>query len=232
MQYFLWFGQFFFTYAMIIILFKLWKKEGLLMWCVLSVVLANIQVVKLISLFGLDATLGNILYLSSFFVTDVLSELYGKKEAQKGMYLSLFASFLYLFYGCLAVLFKPLEFDITGHSALAVLFRFSPRVIFASFICYWLSQTVDISLYHKFTEKSMKIWQKNFWSTQVSQLIDSFLFVGIAFFGAFEGSLREQIPVVLQIGFSTFFIKTFVNLIDIPFLYLIKHMHDSENLNV
>lgn len=227
-QYVLWFIQFITTYVFIIFLFRYWKKEGLLVWSVLAVVLANIQVVKLVSLFGLDATLGNILYVSSFFVTDALNEFYGKKEAQKAMYLSLVASIVYLIYGQLAIAFTPLSFDTTGHNALQSLFYFSPRIVLASLICYWLSQVIDIHIYHKMTIKNLSLWKKNVWSTLLSQALDSFLFVFIAFFGAFEGSLWEQFPIVLQIGLSTYLIKSFVNILDVPFLYLLRKIHTRE----
>ena len=50
----------------------------------MCVILANIQVMKLISLFGMTATLGNILYGTSFLATDILSENHGKKDAGNG----------------------------------------------------------------------------------------------------------------------------------------------------
>ncbi len=60
MQYAIWAAQLLSVYCMIIFMFYKWKREGLLIWSVISVILANIQVVKLISIFGLDATLGTI----------------------------------------------------------------------------------------------------------------------------------------------------------------------------
>ncbi len=229
MQYIIWFSQFLVVYGAIIFLFYKYKRDGLLLWAVLSVVLANIQVVKLVSLFGLDATLGNVLYVSSFFVTDAISEFYGKEEAKKTMYVSLFASVMYLICGQFAVAFEPLAFDTQGHDALSVIFQFSPRIVVASFICYWFSQTVDINVYHHMTEKNYSLWIKNLWSTLVSQLADSFLFVFIAFWGAFDGTLSEQFPIIMQIGLSTYLIKSLVNIVDIPFLYLLRRIKNTTN---
>ncbi|MGL4676805.1 MAG: queuosine precursor transporter [Brevinema sp.] len=227
MQYIIWITQLLLVYLSIIFLFYRWRREGLLLWAVLSVVLANIQVVKLISIFGLDATLGNILYVSSFFVTDAISEFYGKEEAKKAMYASIFASLIYLLCGQLAVSYQPLLFDTQGHEALSVLFRFSPRIVLASFICYWFSQTVDINIYHYMTEKKYLLWQKNIWSTFISQLADSVLFVFIAFWGVFESSLRDQLPIILQIALSTYLIKCLVNILDIPFLYILRSIKNN-----
>ncbi len=226
MQYIIWGAQLLAVYAMIIFMFRQWRREGLLIWSVLSVILANIQVVKLISIFGLDATLGNILYVSSFFTTDIISEFYGKENAKKAMHISLFASFVYLIIGQFTVAFEPLSMDT--HNALAVIFQFSPRIVAASLICYWFSQTIDINIYHYLTEQKKSLWFKNLWSTVISQFADSFLFVFVAFWGAFDGTLSEQLPIILQIGISTFLIKSLVNVIDIPVLYLIRNIHKSE----
>ncbi|MGL5721986.1 MAG: queuosine precursor transporter, partial [Brevinema sp.] len=190
----LWLVQLCFVYTTIVFCYRFWRREGLLFWTIVAVILANIQVVKLVSLFGMDATLGNTLYVSSFFATDALSEFYGKKEARKAMHLSLVAAVLFLIFGKFATTFPPSPIDMTGHNALTGLFSFAPRVILASFVCFWLSQTADIHFFHKYTEQNRPLWFKNIFSTGISQFIDSFLFVFIAFFGAFEGSLASQLP--------------------------------------
>lgn len=226
-QHTLWFAQFLAVYASILIFYRLWKKEGLLVWTVLSVVFANIQVVKLVSLFGMEATLGNTLYVSSFFATDALSEFYGKDEAKKAMHLSLLTAVLYLVFGKFTTAFTPLPVD-TVQPALAAIFSMTPRIIAASLICFWFSQTVDIWLFHSYTQKGKALWFKNLASTAFSQLIDSFLFVFIAFFGAFEGTLAQQLPLVLQIALSTYLIKMIVNILDIPFLYALRAMNKPQ----
>ncbi|MGL5254485.1 MAG: queuosine precursor transporter [Brevinema sp.] len=221
----LWLVQLCTIYVSILLCYKFWRREGLLFWSVVAVILANIQVVKLISLFGMDATLGNTLYVSSFFATDALSEFYGKKEARKAMHLSLLAAVLFLVFGKFAAFFPPSPVDMTGHEALVGLFSFAPRVILASFVCFWLSQTADIHYFHKYTQQNRPLWFKNLLSTSISQLIDSFLFVFIAFLGVFEGTLLDQLPIIMQIGLSTYLIKMIVNVLDIPFLYLLRSMH-------
>ena len=60
-----------------VVVFRFFGKEGLYVLAVASVIVANIQVTKTVVLFGLTATLGNVLYGSVFLATDVLSEVYG-----------------------------------------------------------------------------------------------------------------------------------------------------------
>src|SRR5690554_1460429 len=78
------------NFGLILCSFKFFGKKGLYAWIAMAAVLANIQVLKLVELFGYEATLGNIIYGTSFLATDILNEFYGKKEARKGVYLGLF----------------------------------------------------------------------------------------------------------------------------------------------
>ena len=67
-------------------------KLGLYIWIPISIILANISVTKNVMIFGIEATLGNIVYATSFLVTDILSEIYGKKESAKAVKFGFFAS--------------------------------------------------------------------------------------------------------------------------------------------
>ncbi|GAI08768.1 unnamed protein product, partial [marine sediment metagenome] len=65
-------------------------KLGLYAWIGIAVILANIQVLKTVELFALVATLGNIIYGTTFLATDILSEVYGKAEAKKAVFMGFF----------------------------------------------------------------------------------------------------------------------------------------------
>ena len=67
----------------VVIAYKMFGKTGLYVFTAISAILANIQVCKNVDIFGLSTTAGNTLYAASFLVTDILSEKYGKKAAQK-----------------------------------------------------------------------------------------------------------------------------------------------------
>ncbi|MGV7535329.1 queuosine precursor transporter, partial [Mycobacterium kansasii] len=65
--------------------YKRFGKTGLYVWSALSVIVANLEAMKMVTMFGLSATLGNAVYASSFLVTDILSEKYGRKSATKAV---------------------------------------------------------------------------------------------------------------------------------------------------
>jgi len=71
--------------SLVLVAYKLFGKIGLYATIVMSIIVANIQVLKLVDMFGFTVTLGNILYGSIFFATDLLSEFHGKKAAKKGV---------------------------------------------------------------------------------------------------------------------------------------------------
>ena len=79
----LWLGYLLFNYTAVLLAYRFWGKVGLLIFLPLSVVLANIQVLKMMTLFGVDTTMGNIAFGGVFLVSDILSEIEGKKYAKK-----------------------------------------------------------------------------------------------------------------------------------------------------
>jgi uncharacterized integral membrane protein (TIGR00697 family) len=200
---------------------RLFGKSGLYLWCGLSVVIANIQVLKTVELFGMVSTLGNIVYASSFLATDILSELYGRRAAMKGVAAGFFALVTMTLLMQLALWFTPHESDFS-QPALESLFALLPRVAGASLLAYLVSQTHDIWAYTFWKNRFPGLrwlWLRNNASTVVSQLIDSAIFSFAAFAGVFE------MPIVLDIWLTTCLFKWIVALVDTPFIYAAVRMH-------
>ena len=215
----LWLAMLLANFLLIILAYKLFGKWGLIMWIPISVIVANIQVIQTVELFGLVATLGNIVYASSFLVTDILSENYGKEEAKKAVWIGFFSLIAMTLLMNLALAFQPLagdEFAITAHSATSTIFSLMPRIAVASLAAYFLSQRHDVWAFHfwkKRFPKNSQLWLRNNLSTMVSQLIDSIVFVLIAFYGVFET------PVLIEIFITTYILKFVVAAADTPFVY-------------
>ena len=213
------------NFLLIILAYKLLiGKWGLIIWIPISVIVANIQVIQTIKLFGLVATLGNIVYATSFLVTDILSENYGKKEAKKAVWIGFFSLISMTLLMNLALVFLPLagdEFATITHDATSTIFKLMPRIAIASLAAYLLSQQHDIWAFHFWRKrfgKDSQLWLRNNLSTMVSQLIDSIVFVIIAFYGIYETS------VLLEIFITTYFLKWIVAAADTPFVYWAKRI--------
>ena len=216
---FLWLAMLLANFLLIILAYKLFGKWGLIMWIPISVIVANIQVIQTVELFGLVATLGNIVYASSFLVTDILSENYGKEDAKKAVWIGFFSLISMTLLMNLALQFVPLEgdeFAVIANDATRTIFSLMPRIAIASLTAYLLSQRHDVWAYHfwkKRFSKEHQIWLRNNLSTAVSQLIDSVVFVTIAFWGVFETN------TLLEIFITTYFLKFIVAAADTPFVY-------------
>lgn len=219
----LWVVMLIINFAAILIAYRVWGKIGLYLWIPISVIIANIQVTKTVNLFGLEATLGNIVYATGFLVTDILSECFSKKESRKAIGIGFFALICLTLLMQMAVLFKPAPLDFVQDSMLTI-FSFMPRLMIASLIAYFISNHHDIIAYEFWKKKfpsTKMIWLRNNASTFISQLIDSVIFTFIAFYGVFE------MDVLYQIVLSTYILKWIVALLDTPFLYLAKKWFDE-----
>lgn len=206
------------NFLAIMIAYRLWGKLGLFIWIPISVIAANIQVVKTVEIFGFIATLGNIVYATSFLVTDILSENYGKKDASKAVGIGFFALISMTVLMQFALHFVPHESDFAQES-LATIFGIMPRIALGSLAAYALSQLHDVWAYNKLKTKRpgiKYIWLRNNVSTMVSQLIDSIVFTLIAFAGVFE------LSVLIEILLTTYFFKWIVAAADTPFIYLAR----------
>ncbi len=216
------------NFFLIILGFRFFGKSGLYMWIPIATIVANIQVIQTIELFGFASTLGNIVYAGSFLITDILSEVYGKKEARKAVWIGFFSVITMTILMNLSLLFTPLEGDSLAeksHESLNFIFSLMPRIVFASLAAYLTSQVHDVWAYHFWRErfpKSSQIWIRNNLSTIVSQLIDSAIFVTVAFWGIYD------LPVLIEIFATTYLLKWIVALADTPFIYWAVKMEKSK----
>ena len=70
-------------FGAVILMDRLFGKEGLLVWVSLATVIANVVVCKTVGIFGLVSSLGNIMFASNFLATDIIGEIWGKDEANR-----------------------------------------------------------------------------------------------------------------------------------------------------
>jgi uncharacterized integral membrane protein (TIGR00697 family) len=203
-----------------LLLFKrLFSKAGLFVWIGLASVLANIQTVKSIDLFGVSSVAGTVLFASVFLATDLLRECYGKEEARKGVYIGVVTILVFLLSMQVALLYVPSELDI-AQGALATLFSLSPRICLASLIMYAVANLLDVVIYDKLHERfnGKKMWLRNNISTIVCNCLENFGFALLAFVGVYP------FEEVLMIAVSTCVIEVVVALCDTPFLYIGRNM--------
>lgn len=215
------------TYGAVLILFKLFHEQGLFLWTIIATITANIEALIVVQAFGMEMTLGNILFASTFLVTDIASETYGKKIAQKTVTLGITTSIVFIFISQSWMLYQPAKTD-WATPAIREIFSTTPRMMLASLLVYAIVQMFDVWLYHKwwdytskkFGDKKNFLWLRNNGSTLLSQLLNSILFTWAAFYGIYHTKTLVSIAV------SSYLIFIVTSLADTPFIYAARKIYD------
>ncbi|MBL7994032.1 queuosine precursor transporter [bacterium] len=194
---------------------------------VTALILAEITGSKLIQSritedFVFTMTMGVIPFPITFLVTDIVNEYYGKPGIRFVTFLGMFMitftfAILLIDMSIPAASFSPVTDD-----AFNSVFGQSNRIILGSITAYLVGQFIDVQVFHyirKRTHEKM-LWLRATGSTFVSQLIDSFVVLFIAFSGKIP---YEQI---LNIGITNYIYKFFIAVALTPLIYLAHHLID------
>lgn len=216
-------------FGMVLLAYRLFGKSGLYVVTALCTIAANIEALILIRAFGMEQTLGNILFAASFAVTDILSENEGKKAANRAVSLGIFISIAFVIISQSWLLYLPAPGDAAMPSIRAI-FSNTPRLMLASFLVYAVTQRLDVWMYHKWWDFTTKkfgqsrrfLWVRNNASTLVSQLLNTVLFTFGAFLGVYD------FPTLLSICASSYAIFIVTSLCDTPLVYLARRVKERK----
>lgn len=208
-----------FVFGSLLLVKKFLGKYGLIAWVAIVGVLANIQVTESINLFGMSATLGNVLFASSFLATDILSECYGKKYAKKAVFAGIGFMIFWVILSQITLLFQPNEIDM-ANGAFQTLFTISIRTTLASVTMYALANFCDVILFEKLSQKmnGKHLWFRNNVCTILCNCLENFGFIFLAFGGIFE------VSDLWAIALTTCAIEIIIAIFDTPFAYIAKQL--------
>jgi hypothetical protein len=212
------------NFALFLACYRLFGKNGLYAWIGAATVLANIQVVKTIEIFGIVATLGNTIYATIYLTTDLLNEKYGEKEARKAVWFGFFTLVMSMILMQMALKFVPQQSDIS-QEALETIFGLMPRLALGSLTAYFVSQFLDVRLFSKLKKAypgRNQLWIRNNGSSLLSQLVDTLVFASIAFAGVYSWSVWWQIVL------STYLLKFIVSAASTPVIYAARNFKFKE----
>jgi uncharacterized integral membrane protein (TIGR00697 family) len=215
----LWIGLLITSFILVMLSYRFFGKIGLFIWTAVAVILANIQVMKTIEVFGLVTALGNVVYSSLFLVTDILNENHSKKDAQKAVWIGFFVLISTTILMQITIQFIPHESDFLSEHIAAV-FSVLPRIALASLVAYLISQSHDVWFFARLKKRDegKRLWLRNNLSTVSSQLLDNTVFTLIAFVGVFSWD------IIAQIFLTSMIMKVIVAACDTPFVYWSKKM--------
>ncbi|MGC6432084.1 MAG: queuosine precursor transporter [Jejuia sp.] len=164
-----------------------------------------------------EISVGILPYPITFLITDLISEIYGKKRANDIVVVGIFASLFSLSIIYVADIVPATPWAPVDNEMFKTVFGNSTIAVFASMLTYLFAQFVDIQIYHfwKRLTKGKHLWLRNNFSTWFSQFVDTFTIVFLlCSFGIIDWANFKGLLV------SGFLFKVFVAILDTPLLYL------------
>ena len=201
------------SFTFVILSYKFLGKTGLFLWIAIATIVSNIQTVKLVNIFGIESSLGTILYGSTFLATDIFNLKYGKKEAKKTILIGFLTMIVMTVFMSLCLKYTPSSNDFAQQSLITI-FTVNIRITIASLIAFAFSQFIDTILFQKLQKKYNKLWLSNNASTMICQIIDTIIFCMITYYGLLD------IQVIFQIMISMYVFKFAIALCDTPYIYI------------
>ena len=159
-------------------------------------------------------------YPITFLVTDLISELYGQKKANRVVISGFVASIFVLFFLWLGGQFSAIPDSIVNDNIYNAVFRNAWRIIAASMVAYLIAQFIDVRIFHfwKKLTKGKHLWLRNNGSTIASQLVDTSLVICILFIGVWDG--RQIFNGIID----GWLFKMLMAFIDTPIIYGVIHL--------
>ena len=167
-------------------------------------------------LYTFEISVGILPYPITFLITDIISEVYGKKKANQVVTAGIFASLFSLIIVYVADIVPATNWSPVDDSLFNTVFGATAIAVFASMMAYLLAQYIDIQLFHfwKRLTKGKHLWLRNNFSTFLSQFVDTFtVLLLLCTFGKIEWSLFGALLL------SGFLFKVLVAALDTPLLY-------------
>ena len=149
--------------------------------------IANLITVKIINIgfLGMETPAGVLIYPLVYILTNVIADVYGERTARRTIILGLCVDILFVFMTTL-ILFLPSPAFYTGDSSLAFVFTQTPRILVASYISYLIGNFVNARITTIVNKGKDYSAVKNLAVIAFSELIDNFIFIGLAFIGVFS----------------------------------------------
>jgi hypothetical protein len=181
-----------------------------------ALLVANFIAVKLVAVGPFLVPAGIIAYPLTFLLTDTIAEVYGKDTARRVVWAGFGVNLVAVALVMVALRLPPAPF-YEGEAAFGATLGLVPRMVLASRIAYLVSQHHDVLAFHFWRRRTRgrHLWLRNNASTAVSQLLDTVLFITIAFAGTMP------LGAVASLVLWQYLAKLIIAAADTPFCYLL-----------
>lgn len=172
-------------------------------------------------------TCGVLLWPLEFVITDIINEYYGPRAVRRISFTAVtLIGYAFVMY-FVAIAMPPARVWLDSSKTQGVeniqtsfnaIFGQNMRIIVGSIVAFLVSQVVDVTVFHKIKKRTgdKHLWLRATGSTLVSQLVDSYIVLFIAFSGIFTWQL------ILAVGIMNYCYKFFMALILTPVIYFVE----------
>jgi uncharacterized integral membrane protein (TIGR00697 family) len=174
-------------------------------------VLANWFDARLVSLFGFVTDAGTLIFPITFLLSDLITEVYGFKQARRAIWCGFLFNLVFLLYGQLVIHLPNPDFQ-TNNAMFDALLDINARIIFASFISYLVSEPLNAYLLAKLKIRmhGHHMGLRFVLSTIIASAVDSMLFGSIAFYASMSHSHLIALITTMWV------IKVIIEIIGLP----------------
>ncbi|MEK6733591.1 MAG: queuosine precursor transporter [Pseudomonadota bacterium] len=215
---------------LMLIMMRSFGVAGLYIYSSTATVMANIQVLKLMSFsnFPEPVALGTATFSTVFLANDIIIEHFGRKAATRNIWLCFATQILVAITMITTIGFNPVAGDI-AHEAILILFLPAPRILIASLTAFVISQFLNIIIFQTLLEryKEKKLWLRSNAALMISELIDNFIFSVLAWV------ILAPNPVSLHSLIFTYILGTYIlrvifSLFSTPIIYWSSYFKPRE----
>ena len=168
-------------------------------------------------LYTFEISVGILPYPITFLITDIISEVYGKRKANQIVTIGIFASFFSMLIVFVSGIVPATDWSPVSDTLFNKVFGATAIAVLASMLAYLFAQYIDIQLFHfwKRLTTGKHLWLRNNFSTFLSQFVDTFtVLILLCSFGKIEWKLFSSLLL------SGFLFKVLIAALDTPLLYL------------
>jgi queuosine precursor transporter len=171
--------------------FRYLGQSALTAWIAVLSLIANLFVLKQISLFGFNATASDIFAIGSLLGLNLLQEKFGRQAAQQAIWASFSCLFFFAIMSYIHLCYEPSQYDQTQHAYLFLLSP-TPRIILASLTTFFIVQQFDSYAYHVLRKRFpyLPMIVSSAITLSISQSLDTLLFGFLGLYGL-VGALVE-----------------------------------------
>lgn len=203
---------------------KINKMDFLVALYITCLALAEIMSMKTIPLFKvfnyqLNVSVGIFVFPILFAINDVITEVKGKERAKQLVFSSLIMVAIIMAYS-IFVTWLPESARFNDGEAYNLIFSRAARISFASLVAFLVSGLLDVAIFHriKVKTKGKMLWLRSNVSNFISQFLDTFIFISIAFY-SFQYGLNSNLSFIFSIVIPYWLLKCFMSVVETPLTY-------------